>query len=119
VSLVLSAYPATATALPEWIPPDLVGHVIVAATLDGIPAGVLALTAQGDRARITYYWVVPELRGLGIGQELIARALEEAHVLGARAVEADIAPGDRGAKLAYEALGFRTIRLTVRKELTS
>lgn len=118
MSLVLSTHRPVEDGLPEWVPEWVAGDALLVATLDDIPAGLLALTVEGEAASITYYWVMPELRGLGIGQDLIARALEEARALGASTLEATVSPGDRVAKLAYEALGFRTTSLVVRKELS-
>jgi GNAT superfamily N-acetyltransferase len=119
VNLLLSTHLPAAADLPAWVPREIEGDLLVVATLDGIPAGVASLVRGAAVARIGYYWVAPELRGMGIGQELIARATEEARARGAQSLEAWVLPGDRPAKLVFEALGFRTTRLIVRKELTA
>ena len=80
----------------------VVGH------LDGAPAGFAGFSARGDTAEVETVFCLPERRNGGLGGDLVARALAEAHAGGARhaLIEAD---DDGDSKRLYERLGFRTV----------
>jgi GNAT superfamily N-acetyltransferase len=76
--------------------------------LEGDPAGFAGFSAHGDTAEVETVFCRPERRNGGLGGDLVARALAEAHAGGARhaLIEAD----DHGdSKRLYERLGFRTV----------
>lgn len=76
--------------------------------LDGEPAGFAGFSAYGETAEIETVFCLPERRNGGLGGDLVARALAEAHAGGARhaLIEAD---DDGHSKRLYERLGFRTV----------
>lgn len=117
MNLVLGVASPADDSTPDWIPDEVLDDTVIWATFDGIPAGVLALRTSRTSASITYYWVTPELRGLGIGQELIEAAVAEVRRLGSNALVVEVSPGDRLAKLAFEAQGFRTSRLVMTRNV--
>jgi GNAT superfamily N-acetyltransferase len=74
---------------------------------DGEPAGFSAFSVRGDAVEVELVFCLPERRNVGLGGDLVARALAEAYAGGAAhgLIEAD----DEGAaKRLYERLGFRT-----------
>jgi GNAT superfamily N-acetyltransferase len=84
------------------------GTRAVVGYLDGEPAGFAGFSAHGDTAEVELVFCRPERRNGGLGGDLVARALAEAHAAGARhaLIEAD----DTGdSKRLYERLGFRTV----------
>lgn len=75
---------------------------------DGEPAGFAAFSARGETAEVELVFCLPARRNSGLGGDLVARALAEAHAGGADCalIEAD----DEGhSKRLYERLGFRTV----------
>ena len=84
------------------------GTRAVVGFIEGEPAGFAAFSAHGDSAEVELVFCRPERRNGGLGGDLVARALQEAHAAGARhaLIEAD----DEGeSKRLYERLGFRTV----------
>jgi GNAT superfamily N-acetyltransferase len=82
-------------------------HAVIGAS-GGAPAGFAAFSVHGDAAEVELVFCLPERRNGGLGGALVARALEAAHVRGARHafIEAD---DDGDSKRLYERLGFRTV----------
>jgi uncharacterized protein len=56
-------------------------------TVDGQPS-VVEYTAHDDRMVITHTFVPPELRGRGLAEKLVRRALDDARAQGLRVVPA-------------------------------
>jgi GNAT superfamily N-acetyltransferase len=54
-------------------------------------------------------YVVPELRGRGIGGALLARAVEHARAIGAAALELEVETSHARAARLYERAGFRPL----------
>ena len=75
---------------------------------DGEPAGFSAFSARDGGAEVELVFCLPERRNGGLGGDLVARALAEAHAAGAHyaLIEAD---DDGAAKRLYERLGFETV----------
>jgi GNAT superfamily N-acetyltransferase len=76
--------------------------------LDGEPAGFAAFSAHGDTVEIETVFCLPERRNGGLGGDLVARALAEAHAGEARRALIE-AHDDGDSKRLYERLGFRTV----------
>ena len=74
----------------------------------GEPVGFSAFSVRGEAAEVELVFCLPEHRNGGLGGDLVAHALAEAHAGGAS--EALIEADDVGAaKRLYERLGFRTV----------
>ncbi|WP_298209503.1 GNAT family N-acetyltransferase [Ferrimicrobium sp.] len=102
-----------------WIPSAVTidtGKVVVG-YYDTIPAGLLLFTVEGVTASVVFHYVQPELRDLGIGEQLLEEALRVAERAGCTTCYGWVSPGDRIAKLTYEAQGFRSDQIRVKKEI--
>ncbi len=75
--------------------------------LQGICLGSLV---AGDVGHITQLCVDPEMRGQGLGCELLRRSLFAFRGAGSRAVSLTVTEANRGAVRFYERAGFRTVR---------
>ncbi|MCI2975725.1 MAG: GNAT family N-acetyltransferase [Ferrimicrobium sp.] len=89
----------------------------VVAHYEGVPAGLLAINVVGTNAEITFHYVEPELRDLSIGESLLEEAIAFARQSGCSTCTGWVRPGDRIAKLTYEAQGFRAERIRVVRAL--
>ncbi|WP_461143303.1 GNAT family N-acetyltransferase [Salinifilum aidingensis] len=85
------------------------------ALLAGDPAVALALLTRrpnvwfaGPVALLDELYVVPHLRGRGIGSALVERILADAVAEGVGLVEINVDEGDVAARRFYERHGFRT-----------
>ena len=65
-----------------------------------------AIFSDGLECYLAELFVVPELRGRGIGRELMRSALEHARERGADYIELSTAESDIAARRLYESLGF-------------
>jgi putative acetyltransferase len=95
-------------ALPgPYVAPD--GALLVA-SLDGAPAGSVALARiDDDRVEIRRLWVRPHARRAGVARALTVACLERAVELGYRQVVLDVVPSRTGAIALYRSLGFTEI----------
>ncbi|MGC9155419.1 MAG: GNAT family N-acetyltransferase [Ferrimicrobium sp.] len=114
---------ATVRTPPEeflgWIPAELVleHSEAVVAYWDQTPAGLLLFAVDGAVAKIHFHYVEPALRNLGIGEQLLEETLTLAKGAGCTTCYGWVSPGDRIAKLTYEAQGFRSDQIRVKREL--
>jgi GNAT superfamily N-acetyltransferase len=95
-------------ALLEEVVAERRGTRAVVGYSHGGPAGFAGFSAHGDTAEVETVFCLPERRNGGLGGDLVALALAEAHAGGARhaLIEAD----DHGdSKRLYERLGFRPV----------
>jgi ribosomal protein S18 acetylase RimI-like enzyme len=65
-----------------------------------------AIFSDGLECYLAELFVLPELRGRGIGRELMRHALEHARERGADYMELSTAESDIAARRLYESLGF-------------
>ena len=91
-------------------------------TVAGAVVGTVALTevrhADGSTTgAIAVLYVEPAARGVGVGERLLAGALEVARSRNWSAVDATALPGDRATKNFFEAAGLVTRRLLVSIDL--
>jgi GNAT superfamily N-acetyltransferase len=84
----------------------MAGWRVVVAGLDDAVLGALALATTGAIATISRVFVTAEARGLGLGESMVARALDAAWDSGCRSVDAIALPGDRETKNLYERTGL-------------
>ena len=74
---------------------------------DGRLSGCLALTDEGATGRVRWFVLAPELRGLGLGQQLLAELLKEARDACHERLELETFSALRAAAHLYRAAGFR------------
>jgi len=93
-------------------------HPVWVALVDDVVVGYLELHLRDDRvAEVRQVYVQPEARELGLGDDLLASALEHAERAGCRALEASALPGDRTTKNLYERAGVVARLLVMHRAL--
>ena len=90
--------------------------------LDGVPVGFAAMRlhtlADGSRlADIEALYVLPDARGVGLGEALMEMALAWATEAGAAGVDSVALPGDRVTKNFFERFGLTARALQVHRRL--
>lgn len=84
----------------------------------GFAAARLVELADGTSlAEIDALYVLPEARGVGLGEALMDEVLAWAHDAGAAAVDAVALPGDRVTKNFFERYGMTARALQVHRRL--
>jgi RimJ/RimL family protein N-acetyltransferase len=79
---------------------------------DGDPVGIAAVYRDGQRVEegeLLQMWVAQELRGTGVGVELVEAALDWAAGAGMRKVVAGVTPGNQRVVSFYERCGFTRV----------
>lgn len=83
---------------------------LLLATVDGEPAGCIALKPLGARVcEMKRLYLKPEFHGLGIGRLLVSRLIEEASAIGYASMRLETGPLQHEAQGLYAAFGFRRI----------
>ena len=78
----------------------------------GVPVGCGAVRLiDHETAELKRMFVVPALRGAGLGRQLVAALEREARTLGARRLVLETGTRQAAALALYEAVGFRPIPL--------
>lgn len=88
--------------------------IVLVGMLDDVVLGFLTaetngLLRQGEGRKVgvvRLIHVTPEARGVGIGEAMARRALDEMRSLGIELFDARVSPGHRAAKNFFESLGF-------------
>jgi GNAT superfamily N-acetyltransferase len=112
---LLADHPPVAAGWAEWV--DAGARAAWVATIDDVAVGYLALelpASAGGAGLVTQVFVTPEARELGLGEALVAAALDVLVAVGAGALDAVALPGDRLTKNLFERAGVvsRLIVLT-------
>ena len=94
----------------EW--PATIGRAWVG-TLDDVVLGYLELEYHDATAEVRQVFVHPEARELGLGDALLAAALEAARAAGCTVLEGTALPGDRETKNLYERAGIKARKIVV------
>jgi GNAT superfamily N-acetyltransferase len=94
----------------------------VAGCVGEVPVGVLLLDqrdlANGRRiGRITFVFVHPDARGIGVGESMVDEALTWAAGAGCSGLDALALPGDRETKNLYERSGLTARAIVVHRDL--
>ena len=108
--------PIGATFEAELDDPDFIVEI---GCLDGVPVGYLVLERrllrdhQRTLAVIRDLWVHPEIRGVGVGSELMTQAYGHGREWEAIGLDSRALPGDRFTKNFFESFGLvvRTIEV--------
>lgn len=110
IKLDFQSFAEELDALPgEYVPPD--GALILARrarTLVGCVC-VRAYDRAGGIAEMKRLYIVPDVRGSGLGRRLALAAIESARRAGYRAIRLDTLPSMVQAQALYTALGFHDI----------
>ena len=81
---------------------------------DGCDAGYFSITFGPDYvAKLNKLYLVPELQGTGLGQEILARIFAVAAQNGANEVRLQVNKANLRAQRAYERFGFRRVEAAV------
>jgi len=79
------------------------------AEVDGEIVGSIAIVSRGERAQLRWFLLHPDVRGLGLGREMLDNALDYAKKKGFRSVYLDTTSDlDRALDL-YARLGFQKV----------
>jgi ribosomal protein S18 acetylase RimI-like enzyme len=96
------------------------GRAVWVATIDEVVLGVLELRFPlhpGGAGEVRQVYVVPGARELGLGDDMLAAAIEATMEAGGVAIEAVALPGDRETKNLFERSGMTARLITVSKRL--
>jgi len=95
--------------LPDpYLSPD--GALIGAKTPDGSHVGCIALRRLDHQScEVKRLFVLPEVRGQGLGEALVAALIETARALGYTEIILDVGDYQRPARALYARCGFREI----------
>jgi GNAT superfamily N-acetyltransferase len=106
-------------AVRDWH--ELLAHpgdiVVFVATLDDVVFGYLAVRTASARHVITDVFVDDGARELGLGDGLVAAAIDHARSRGAQAIESSALPGDRQTKNLFERAGLTARKIIVARRL--
>jgi GNAT superfamily N-acetyltransferase len=80
------------TITPEFI----TANQVFLAESEERTVGFYALILNGEVAWLEHLWVLPDFTGLGIGQKLLADAVQKAKLLGAASIEIESDPNAEG-----------------------
>ncbi|MDR0568362.1 MAG: GNAT family N-acetyltransferase [Spirochaetaceae bacterium] len=97
---------AVLLTMPETLPEDL---RLIAETAEGELAGYIGVTRRRGSLRINALAVKPEFRGLGIGEELCARLLQDLSPAESAAVTFDLPATAGGFSHVLARLGFAVL----------
>jgi GNAT superfamily N-acetyltransferase len=94
----------------------------LAGCIDDVPVGALLLDRRvvpdgPTVARVTFVYVDPQARDVGVGEALIDAAAMWARAMGCTGLDGLALPGDRHLKNLYERAGMTAREITVFREL--
>ena len=102
----------------DWA--ELIGRAdrdVFVGTIDDVIVGFLESAYVGEVAMVRQAYVDPGARELGLGDGMLAAAMDAARLRGCTAVEGTALPGDRNTKNLYERAGVTARKITVWKRL--
>ena len=103
-----AAFEEELASLPgKYAPPT--GQLLLA-TVDGVPAGCVALREiDADACEMKRMYVYPEYHGRGVGRALGEAVIDAARIAGYRMMRLDTSIRQAEARALYQRLGFREI----------
>lgn len=105
-------------AVTNWQPlVDDGEHPVWVATVDDVAVGYLASEVNAAVCRVRQVFVHPDARSVGLGDALLAAAVDHARHVGCRSVEGTALPGDRSTKNLYERAGITARKIVVSLDL--
>lgn len=107
-ALWLERHPAQS---PTWHAVD--ACEVVVGTIDEVPVSYLRFHVDDDVLYVDDVYVHPGAREVGLGDALLAAAIERGVRAGAQRIEAEALPGDRDTKNLYERAAITAKRITV------
>jgi ribosomal protein S18 acetylase RimI-like enzyme len=95
---------------------------VLVGCVDGTPVGFAVMVVEplrdgGTLARITELHVLPDARGVGVGEAIVAELLTRAGARGCVGIDAPALPGHRATKNFFEGQGFTARLLTMHRAL--
>lgn len=85
------------------------GGALLIASIEGAPAGTIALRRLTDRAgEVKRLYLRPQFRGRRLGRHLVERVIERARAMGYQTLYADTLPIMTDALNLYARMGFET-----------
>jgi len=86
------------------------GGAVVLGTVEGSPVGCAGLRPLGQATlELKHFFLVPEVRGQGLGRRMLAGVEEVARMLGARRILLDTAAALREAAALYRSAGYEDV----------
>jgi ribosomal protein S18 acetylase RimI-like enzyme len=79
------------------------------AHLDGRPVGTIRAGEHDDGVYVTSFAVVPDLRGRGLGRQILTRLVRQLAGAGRAPIRIEVSTGNRNALGLYRSCGFRVL----------
>ncbi len=97
-------------------------HLVLVGTIDEVVVGHLVVRRDrlpdgSDIATVTDLFVQPPARGVGVGERLLAAAVDDANEHGCVGIDARALPGDRATKNFFESFGLVARSISVHRDL--
>lgn len=107
-------------ALAELLAPDSTDTLVVVGLIDDTPIGygVVAIEVLHDGQRLAVVsdlYVLPDARGIGVGEAMMDLLVERAQAAGAVGIDAMALPGDRQTKNFFETFGLTARAIVVHR----
>ena len=96
--------------------------IVLVGTIDDVVVGLLVSTRHGlpDGSMVSTVsdlFVQPAARGVGVGEQLLAAAVDDATAHGCTGIDARALPGDRATKNFFESFGLVARSISVHRDL--
>lgn len=103
---------------------DADDEIVVTGTIDDVATGYAAAVVthrpgDGTVATISDLWVLPDARGVGVGEAMMDLVMRWAADRAADAIESSVLPGNREGKNFFERYGLVARAILVRRELST
>ena len=118
LSPLLTTLPVSTVAAGRLGGDDPLHPTVVVGCIGAVPVSVATLALSGPVAQLTAIFTLPEARGVGVGDALLAECERFALAAGATVLESVALPGDRHTKNFFEAHGMVSRLLVVSRSLS-
>lgn len=101
---------------------DAADGIVLVGTIDDVVVGLLAATRSAlpdgsTISTVTDLFVQEPARGVGVGEKLLAAAVDDARTHGCAGIDARALPGDRATKNFFESFGLVARAISVHRSL--